>query len=79
MGLAFDAIELVVYPVAMGLSKSGMERYHVTGEIFYLFGTKYDIPENKLNTAMIYLSITCVEKDYINNKERKFWFLLLNY
>lgn len=63
MGLAFEAIKPVVYPVALELFKKGMERYNVAGEVFYKFGKRYDVPKNKLNTAMIDLSITCAESD----------------
>ena len=70
MGLAFDAIFPNVYPVAMKLFKEGMEKHFIAGEVFYEFAKKYDIPKNKLNTAMIDLSITCAEKDFQNNVEQ---------
>jgi len=66
MGLAFDSIEPVVYPIAMALLKSGMERFWIAGKIYKYFGDKYDIPNNELNTAMIDLSITCAETDLKN-------------
>ena len=69
MGLAFDAIEPVVYPVAYKLFERGMKRYHVAGKIFKEFGKYYDVPENEINTAMIDLSITCAEKDYEKSKQ----------
>jgi len=46
MGLAFDAINPDIFPVALELFKSGMERYEITGEIFKRFGEKWDIPNN---------------------------------
>jgi hypothetical protein len=67
MSLAFDAIEPVVYPVALNLFKNGMERCHIAGEIFEKFGKQYNVPENKLNTSMIDLSITCAEHDFNNS------------
>ena len=53
MGLAFDVIQPIVQPAALGLFNERMERYHVAGEIFYKFGLRYNIPENKINTAMM--------------------------
>ena len=70
MGLAFDAIEPVVYPVAYKLFESGMERYRVAGEIFKQFGKRYNVPKDELNTAMIDLSITCAKKDYKKSKKK---------
>ena len=66
MGLAFEAIYPVVYSVALELFKNGMERHWVAEEIFDRFGLKYDVPKNKLNTAMIDLTITCAENDFKN-------------
>jgi len=67
MGLAFQAIYPVVYPVAYELFKSGMERHFVAGRIFKQFGARYNIPDRELDTSMIDLSISCAENDY-NNK-----------
>ena len=66
MGLAFDSIEPRVYPIAMALLKSGMERHWVAGKIYKYFGNIYDIPNNELNAAMIDLSITGAETDLKN-------------
>jgi hypothetical protein len=46
------------------LFKEGKERHEVAGEIFYQFGKQFEVPEHKLNTAMIDLSITCAESDF---------------
>ena len=67
MGLAFQAIYPVVYPVALELFKNGMERHWVAGEIFEKFGLEYHVPQSKLDTAMIDLTITCAENDFKNN------------
>ena len=64
MGLAFEAINPDIFPVALELFKSGMERYEITGEIFKRFGEKWDIPNNQLHTSMIDLSITEAESCY---------------
>jgi len=69
MGLAFDAIEPKVYPVALELFKSGMKRYQVAGKIYKQFGEWLDVPENERDTAMIDLSISCAEGDYINSSD----------
>jgi hypothetical protein len=69
MGLAFDAIEPVVYPVAMQLLQSGMKGYHVAARIFKQFGKQYDVPNNETNTAMIYLSVTCAENDFLKKEK----------
>jgi hypothetical protein len=66
MGLALDAIEPEVYPVALELFKSGMKRHEVAGKIYKQFGEWLDVPKIERNTAMIDLSISCAEKDYIN-------------
>ena len=76
MGLAFEAINPDIFPVALKLFKSGMDRFHVAGKIFKQFGKKWDVPENELHTAMIDLSITeaesCVKSmetiDIIDNR-----------
>ena len=70
MGLAFEAIYPDIYPVAYKLFEDGMERYHVAGEVFEQFGEKWNIPKNKLHTAMIDLSISCAENDFINKLEK---------
>jgi len=67
MGLAFEAINPEVFPVALELFKSGMERYRVAGKIYKQFGKEWDVPENELNTAMIDLSISCAEESYVNS------------
>ena len=64
MGLAFDAIEPVIYPIAYELFEKGMERHWVAGQIFKKFGKIYNSPEDELSTAMIDLSISCAEEDY---------------
>ena len=68
MGLAFDAIEQVIYPVAYKLFESGMKRYHVAGKIFKEFGKMYYATEDEISAAMIDLSITYAEKDYEKSK-----------
>jgi hypothetical protein len=66
MGLAFDAIEPEIFPVALELFKSGMERYRVAGKIYKQFGKRWGVPENENDTAMIDLAISCAEESYIN-------------
>ena len=70
MGLAFEAIYPDIYPVAYKLFETGMERHNIAGEVFKQFGIKWNIPENKLHTAMIDLSITCAENDFRNKLEK---------
>jgi hypothetical protein len=70
MGLAFDAIEPEIVPVALELFKSGMERYQVAGKIYKQFGERWGVPENELNTAMIDLSISCAEDCYMNSPDK---------
>ena len=72
MGLAFDAIEPVVYPVAYELFESGMERHWVAGHIFKKFGKMYYATEDEVSAAMIDLSISCAEKDYKKNKQTNY-------
>jgi len=64
MGLAFDAIYPIVYPVAYDLFTKGMERYRVAGCIYTQFGKKYNVTERETDAAMIDLSITCAENDF---------------
>ena len=54
----------IIRSAALELFKKGMRRYLVAGEIFYQFWKRYDLPENKLNTAMIDQSITCAKSDF---------------
>ena len=61
MGLAFEAINPDIFPVALELFRSGMDRSEIAGEIFKKFGKKWDIPNNKFHTSMIDLSITEAE------------------
>lgn len=70
MGLAFEAIYPDIYPVAYKLFETGMERYHIAGEVFKQYGKKWNVPENELHTAMIDLSITCAENDFKNKLEK---------
>jgi hypothetical protein len=71
MGLAFEAINPDIFPVALELFKSGMDRFEIAGEIFKRFGKKWNVPENKLHTSMIDLSITeaelCFNSSIISN------------
>jgi len=66
MGLAFQAIYPVVYPVAYQLFQSGMKREKVTVKIFMEFGTLFYAPERRIDVEMIELSIKCAENDYNN-------------
>ncbi|GHT11395.1 hypothetical protein AGMMS4956_04360 [Bacteroidia bacterium] len=68
MGLALDAIEPVVYPVARDLFETIMQRHWVAAYIFKQFGERFHIPESEVNTAMIDLCITYAEKDFKNSK-----------
>jgi hypothetical protein len=70
MGLALQAIYPEVYPVAYEFFKKGMERHEIAGKIFLEFGESYNVPKIELNTAMIDLSISCAENDYIKNLEQ---------
>jgi len=70
MGLAFDAIEPIVYPVAYELFESGMERHWVAGHIFKKFGKRCHATEDEVSAAMIDLSISCAERDYKNFKKK---------
>ena len=69
MGLAFDAIEPVIYPVAYELFENGMERHWVAGHIFKKFGKMYNVTEDEVSAAMIDLSITCAEEDYMKSEQ----------
>jgi len=68
MGLAFEAINPDIFPVALELFRSGMDRFHIAGRIYKQFGKKWGVPENELHTAMIDLSISEAESCFESNR-----------
>lgn len=69
MGLAFEAINPDIFPVALELFRNGMERFHVAGKIYKQFSKKWNVPENELHTAMIDLSISEAESCFLNSNK----------
>ena len=70
MSLAFEAIYPEVYPIAYELFENGMERHWVAGNVLKQYGSRFNVPENELNTAAIDLSISCAENDFKNKLEK---------
>ena|GEM_PF-2656849 len=70
MGLAYEAIYPEVFPRALELLNTGMDKFYVAAKIYKQFAEKYDIPENEVNTAMIDLSLSEAEESYkLTNKK----------
>ena len=67
MGLAYEALAPIIYPEIEKLFSEGMEKMYVTANILKKYSMQYDLPNNKVNVAMIVFIIDCFFEDNKKN------------
>jgi hypothetical protein len=78
MGLAYEAIHPVVYPLVLELLEKGEEKYFFAAKVYKQFAEKYDIPENETNTAMIDLTLSEAEESFKLTNKKDSSYITLN-